>query len=273
MNTPPDQQPKTCTVFHKPLPPNHPWAHHYDCQSPAQNGGEKNKGFIYAPPLSEVMVEMTAAWCSAHQRDKSECGCAKSPVIIQPAPEPSSQKTWLNKCAACGKSHGIDFICCAEFDGKEAESPSSQQGEWKVVRVTFDQYDNGWWVYLNDYPCRFRIGPFDTKEEAEATAKRICEAVNHYEWKANSSLENWFPLSAEELATLKLRCDSLRDELAKAREENGRLRKIINWLNEPCKEVLSHKAYCETWDQHPLSKCTCGLDELKAQLSILQGQK
>lgn len=60
------------------------------------------------------------------------------------------------------------------------------------------------------------------REVTKAIAKQICEAVKlQSEWRADSSLDNWFPLSANELHTLKLRVESLRAELAKAQADKS----------------------------------------------------
>lgn len=223
------------------------------------------------------------------------------PSCSQPAPEPSSHIIHTTACAVA--QFGSDLPCTC--GGESKHEPSSQQGEWKIVPISQQShFGSNWKHWIQDSNGNtVASGCGQTQQEAEATAKRICEAVKlqeRFEWCgfSESALDGWeiqyrlddgrhyvydekgnFVWSGEpkfnawRCGQMDREVKNLRAELAKAREENGRLRKIINWLNEPCKEVLSHKAYCETWDQHPLSKCNCGLDELKAQLSILQGQK
>ena len=63
--------------------------------------------------------------------------------------------------------------------------------------------------------------------------------------------------------TLLKRIEELSDELAKAHEENGRLGE---WI-----ENADHTELCKQASEfQPSGRCCCGLDELKAQLSILR---
>jgi hypothetical protein len=202
-------------------------------------------GHIHLGEMIEQIETPTPSYCD-HGRNVELEGCNECGKVAKYQPETPAQSGGEEKphrkgyCKHCGKK-GFEFCDDCIMKAAQEIKPSPQpkplaSGEWFVGNSGEAWFD----VRYQHWVCQIyrheKSGPVvveeSTKELCEQIAAQIVDAAKHHsEWRVDSSLERWFPFSAEELATLKLRCGSLLQERNWARAEREKflapVRKII----------------------------------------------